>query len=107
MKGTYPIISIQMADLTNDDVLQLARLSKLKLTDEEIETFKRELDEILGYVEKLSEVDVTGLQPTTQVTGLTNVMRNDDIKDYGVSQEELLKNVPQKLGKHIKVRRVL
>lgn len=96
-----------MADLTRDDVLQLAQLSKLSLTEEEITKFQSELDEILGYVEKLSEVDVKGLEPTTQVTGLTNVLRSDDIVDYGISQDELLKNVPNKQGNSIKVRRVL
>ena len=54
-----------MANLTRDDVLQLARLAKLELTEEEIVKFQHELADILGYVEKLSEVDVTGLKPTT------------------------------------------
>lgn len=96
-----------MADLTNDDVLKLARLAKLKLTDKEVEKFKHELSDILGYVEKLSEANVTGLEATTQVTGLTNVMRKDIVKNYGLSQEDLLKNVPQRQGNNIKVRRVL
>lgn len=96
-----------MTKLSREDVLNLAKLSKLELTEEEIEKFRTELSEILGYVEKLSEVDVAGLKPTTQVTGLTNVMRNDVVKNYGLTQQELLKNVPQKQGGDIKVRRVL
>lgn len=96
-----------MTKLSRDDVLNLARLAKLELTEEEIEKFRTELSDILGYVEKLSEADVTGLQPTTQVTGLTNVTRDDVIGDYGVDQQALLKNVPDRQGNSIKVRRVL
>jgi aspartyl-tRNA(Asn)/glutamyl-tRNA(Gln) amidotransferase subunit C len=96
-----------MAQLSRDDVLGLAKLAKLDLTQEEIAKFQTELSEILGYVEKLSEVDVSGLEPTTQVTGLTNVMRKDEVRNYGLTQQELLKNVPSKQGSDIKVRRVL
>lgn len=96
-----------MADLTRDDILKLAQLSKLHLTDAEVDEFTTEISTILGYVEQLQNVDVKGVDPTYQVTGLTNVMRTDTIKDYGVSQKELLKNVPSKLGEQIKVKRVL
>jgi aspartyl-tRNA(Asn)/glutamyl-tRNA(Gln) amidotransferase subunit C len=96
-----------MAQLSRDDVLGLAKLAKLDLTEEEIAKFQTELSEILGYVEKLSEVDVSGLEPTTQVTGLTNVMRKDEVRNYGLTQQDLLKNVPSKQGSDIKVRRVL
>lgn len=96
-----------MADLTKSDVLKLAQLSKLNLTEDEIKSFQKELSDILGYVEKLNEVDVTGLEPTTQVTGLTDVMRPDVVKDYGTPTGKLLQNVPDRQGNSIKVRRVL
>lgn len=96
-----------MANLSKEDVLKLARLSKLELTEEEVSKFQKELVEILGYVEKLSEVDVTDLAPTTQVTGLTNVTRKDIVQKYQADQEALLKNVPARQGNSIKVRRVL
>lgn len=96
-----------MADLTRDDVLKLARLARLELSDDEVEAFKNELDEILQYVEQLNDVDVSGLEPTSQVTGLTNVTRTDTIKDYGYTQVELLKNVPATHDDHIKVKRML
>lgn len=85
----------------------MAKLAKLKLTDQEIEKYQHELSDILGLVEQLNEVDVTGLKPTTQVTGLTDVTRPDVVRDYDISADELLKNVPAKQGKSIKVRRVL
>jgi aspartyl-tRNA(Asn)/glutamyl-tRNA(Gln) amidotransferase subunit C len=96
-----------MAKLSRDDVLKLARLSRLHLTDEEIAQFTDEISAILGYVEQLQKVDLKGVEPTYQVTGLKNVMRPDEIKDYGVSPEELLKNAPATEKGHIKVKRML
>lgn len=96
-----------MAKLSRDDVLKLARLSRLRLSEDEIEQFGSEISEILGYVEQLSEVDTKGLEPTSQVTGLTNVMRADEIVDYGTTQDKLLKNAPAIDKKQFKVKRVL
>jgi aspartyl-tRNA(Asn)/glutamyl-tRNA(Gln) amidotransferase subunit C len=96
-----------MAKLTREDILKLAQLAKLQLDDHEVETFQTEITEILGYVEMLKDVDTDGLEPTYQVTGLTNVTRPDKLKDYGSSQESLLKNVPNLEGKYIKVKRMV
>lgn len=96
-----------MAKLTDDDVLKLARLSRLHLSKPEINRFKDEISTILGYVEQLQKVDLDDLPPTHQVTGLKNIMRPDVIKDYGATPEELLKNAPATKEGHIKVRRVL
>lgn len=97
-----------MSKLSDDDVRYVARLSKFKLTDKESTTFKQELEAILGYVEKLQSVNTDGIEPTAQVTGLTNVMRKDVVASDLVSQEELLKNAPGKdADGHIKVKRVL
>jgi aspartyl-tRNA(Asn)/glutamyl-tRNA(Gln) amidotransferase subunit C len=96
-----------MSKLSRDDVLKLALLSRLKLTDEEIERFRGELSSILEYVEKLDAVDVSGLEPTYQVTGLKNVMRKDETVDYGYKTEDLLKNAPAVQDNQFKVRRVL
>ena len=96
-----------MAKLTREDVLKLARLARLQLSEAEIEEFSEELSEILQYVEQLQAVDVEGLQPTNQVTGLTNVTRPDDIRDYGYEPAELLKNVPSVDDDQIKVRRMI
>ena len=98
---------MHMADLTKDDILKLARLSRLRLSDEEVEEFRGEISEILGYVQMLDKVDTAGLKPTYQVTGLTNVTRDDAVIDYGVSQEELLKNVPARDKNYIKVKRMI
>lgn len=96
-----------MTTLTREDVLKLARLARLDLTDEEVELYRKELSDVLQYVAQLDEVDTDGLQPTTQVTGLKNVMRKDQVQDYGVSPEELLKLAPQSQDGHIKVKRMI
>ena len=85
----------------------MAHLSRLKLTEEEIERSRSELSEILGYVEMLDKVDVSGLEPTYQVTGLKNVMREDDVKKYQASPADLLKNAPAVQGNQFKVKRVI
>jgi aspartyl-tRNA(Asn)/glutamyl-tRNA(Gln) amidotransferase subunit C len=96
-----------MADLTRDDVLKLARLARLQLSDDEVVEFISELSAILKYVEQLDTVDTGGLQPTNQVTGLENVMREDEVKDYGYNPSDLLKNVPSTQDNQIKVKRML
>jgi aspartyl-tRNA(Asn)/glutamyl-tRNA(Gln) amidotransferase subunit C len=96
-----------MADLTREDVLKLARLARLTISDEEVEKYRTELSEILKYVEQLQNADVEGLEPTSQVTGLKNVMREDEIVDYGVTPDDLLRAAPNKEGRHVKVKRMI
>ncbi len=96
-----------MSKLTRDQVLKLAHLSRLKLTDEEIERFRVELSEILTYVEKLDEVDTSGLKPTYQVTGLKNIMRQDEEIEYKAKPKDLLDSAPALENNQYKVKRVL
>jgi aspartyl-tRNA(Asn)/glutamyl-tRNA(Gln) amidotransferase subunit C len=96
-----------MAQLTRDDILKLGRLARLDLSEAEIAEYIVELTEILQYVELLQSVDVTGLEPTHQVTGLINVSRSDEIVDYGYEVSDLLKAVPVVDNDHIKVKRMV
>jgi len=96
-----------MTKLSRDDVLKLATLARISLTGDEVEEFSEELSAILQYVEQLQGVDVSGLEPTNQVTGLTNVMREDVVKDYGYAPADLLKNVPKTQDNQIKVKRMI
>ena len=99
--------SNNMAKLSRGDVLKLAKLAKLSLTPEEVELYREEISEILGYVELLQNVEVDDLIPTYQVTGLKNVTRPDEAIDYKIKREDLLKNVPEVEDGQIKVKRVL
>ncbi|HLG91045.1 MAG TPA: Asp-tRNA(Asn)/Glu-tRNA(Gln) amidotransferase subunit GatC [Candidatus Saccharimonadales bacterium] len=96
-----------MSKLTRDQVLKLAHLSRLKLSDEEIERFSQELSEILTYVEMLDKADTQGLEPTYQVTGLKNVMRDDEVIDYQAKPQNLLAGAPAIEKNQFKVKRVI
>ena len=65
--------------LTKEQVKHVAKLARLGLTDQEVEKFQTELSGILDYVEQLSEVNTDKVLPTAQVTGLSNVMREDEV----------------------------
>lgn len=96
-----------MTTIRLDDVRKLAALSALSLDNEEAERFVGELQHILAFVEQLNEVDTTGVEPTYQVTGLENVWRDDDVVDYKLDRDALLKNAPAHQDGQIKVKRVL
>jgi aspartyl-tRNA(Asn)/glutamyl-tRNA(Gln) amidotransferase subunit C len=89
------------------DVHYIAGLSKIAVSDEEAVKLQAELDTILGYVRQLDSLDTTGVEPTYQVTGLVNVTREDEIIDYGVDQQALLRNTPKSQDNQIKVPKVL
>jgi aspartyl-tRNA(Asn)/glutamyl-tRNA(Gln) amidotransferase subunit C len=95
-----------MAKLSSEDVLKLARLSKLELNDEQLERFRGEIESIMEYVEQLQLIDVSGLEPTSQVSGLTNSMRPDEIQEYQ-KPAELLKNASVSEDGHIKTKRII
>lgn len=76
-----------MSKLTKKEVLHVAELSNLSLTDTEIKKFLPQLTKIIEFVTTLSEVDTSGIDPTSQTTGLTNITREDVIKT-----DEMLKN---------------
>lgn len=97
----------EMTKLSRDDVLRLASLARISLSDDEVNEFSGELSEILQYVEQLGSIDVDSLEPTNQVTGLTNVMRDDEVIDYGYAPLDLLKNVPAVQDNQLKVKRMI
>jgi aspartyl-tRNA(Asn)/glutamyl-tRNA(Gln) amidotransferase subunit C len=98
---------ITPGDFSRNDVLKLARLARIGLDEAEVDDFTREFAAILTYVEQLQAVSIDGLEPTSQVTGLTNVMRPDVPKDYGYKVKDLLTNVPDVESNHIKVKRMI
>jgi aspartyl-tRNA(Asn)/glutamyl-tRNA(Gln) amidotransferase subunit C len=96
-----------MSKLSREDILKLARLSRLELTEDEILQFGEEIGAILEYSAQLHSVDHQGLEPTYQVTGLKDVTRSDEIIDYQASPSDLLKNAPATEGKKFKVKRMV
>ncbi len=93
--------------VTQDDVLRLAQLSSLQLSDDEIATLQTDLGNILGYIEQLGELDTTGVEPTYQVTDLENVWRDDVVQTAAADREALLALAPAQQDNQIKVPKVL
>jgi len=98
---------VEMSTISVSDVKKLAKLSALHVSDDEVATLQAELNHILEYVEQLNSVNTDGVEPTYQVTGLASVTRADTIIDYGVTNEDLLKNAPSAQNGQIKVPRVI
>jgi len=96
-----------MSKLSREDILKLAKLSRLTLTEQEVDQFAEEIGAILEYSAQLHSVDHQGLEPTYQVTGLTDVMRPDEIVDYQANAKDLLKNAPATETNHFKVKRMV
>ena len=96
-----------MTQITRNDVLHLAQLSNLELSDSEIDGLQTDLTNILGYVDQLSQLDTSGVEPTYQVTGLQNVWRDDSVIDYGVKREDMLALSTESAEHQVKVPKVL
>jgi aspartyl-tRNA(Asn)/glutamyl-tRNA(Gln) amidotransferase subunit C len=71
----------------------VAKLARLRLSDEELEHVGTQLSSILDYVDMIQEINLEGVPPTAQVTGLTSVMRPDEVHQV-LSREESLQNAP-------------
>lgn len=88
------------------DVSHVAKLANLPLSDKEKKKFESQLSSILDYVAQLEKVDTKGVEPTSQVTGLENVTR-DDNPSPSLSQEEVLENTKSKHNGMFKVPAIL
>ncbi len=96
-----------MASISKDEVVHLAHLSNITLTDDEVESMQADLENILQYISQLSDLDTTGVEPTYQVNELQNIDRPDEVIDYGVTREGLLATAPEQLDNQIKVPKVI
>lgn len=85
------------------EVDHLAKLAHLGLSQEELKKLQKDLEEFLDYAERLQEVEVSGIQPIGHITGLENVEREDMEAEKLASADEVLKGVPEKEGRWVKV----
>lgn len=69
-----------MAKINEEQVRHVAHLARLAVTDEEVAQFTVQLEKILGFAEQLNELDTTGVEPTTHVLDLKNVLRKDEVR---------------------------
>ncbi len=89
-----------MPNLSPDQVRHIAKLARLRLSDEEVEKLSKELTSILGYVDMLQEVDTKGVEATAQVTGQENSFRTDEIRPNSTSPDALLATSPLSIAEH-------
>lgn len=92
--------------ITSKDVKHIASLSRLYLSDKEIETFSRQLSSIIEYVEQLNSLDTSNIEPTSHVIPLNNVMR-EDIPAASLAVEDALKNAPDSTEKFYRVPKII
>ncbi|MBI2012369.1 Asp-tRNA(Asn)/Glu-tRNA(Gln) amidotransferase subunit GatC [Candidatus Curtissbacteria bacterium] len=78
----------------NLDIDYVTNLANLPLSQSEKKVLRPQLEEILGYISKLNEIDTTGVEPTDHITGLENIVREDKPAP-SLSQEDALKNAPK------------
>lgn len=92
--------------ISMQDVEHVAKLARLELTAEEKEVFNGQLNAILKYAEKLNELDTDGIEPTSHVLPVMNVMREDEVRP-SLPIEKVLLNAPDEEDGQIKVPAVL
>ena len=92
--------------ISREDVVHVARLARLALTDAELETMREQLNAILSHIDALRGVDTAGIEPTSHAVPQFNVMRDDDPRPC-LSVEEMLANAPDRAGDFFRVPRII
>ncbi len=93
--------------LDAEEIDKIAELSRLDLTEEEKEMYAKQLSVVFDYVKILQEVDTEGVAETCQVTGLEDVLRNDDVLECEEEvKEKLIKEFPDRTDNLLKVKQV-
>jgi aspartyl-tRNA(Asn)/glutamyl-tRNA(Gln) amidotransferase subunit C len=93
-------------EINEAQVRHVAKLSRLKLTDEQAALYTRQLGSILDYIKKLNELDTAGVEPTAHAAPLRSVLR-EDVARPGMGVDKVLQNAPDSDGEFFKVPRVL
>ena len=92
--------------LSREEVLHIARLARLGLTETDVDRFSEQISNILENFEILQEVDTSGVTPTAQSIALQNIVKGDEVT-ASLPQSEILANAPRKEGEFFRVRPVL
>ncbi len=92
--------------LSTEDVRAIADLARLDLSDEEVQLYQQQLSAILGYFQKLEELDTSHIDPTSSVLPLTNVLR-PDLAGAALPLDDVVANAPDSDGEQFRVRAVL
>lgn len=96
-----------MSELSADEIRHIARLSRISVSDDTLEQMRIDVGRVLHLVDELQAAQTEGVKPTSQVTGLYDVLRADEVKSSPVSPDELLQRAPRQANGYIIVKRVL
>ena len=88
------------------NIEKVARLARLELSEDEMETFGNQLEQILTYMEQLNRLDTTGVEPTSHAIPIYNIFREDEVKS-SLAQEEVLTIAPDEEDGHFKVPKII
>ncbi|MGQ9661404.1 MAG: Asp-tRNA(Asn)/Glu-tRNA(Gln) amidotransferase subunit GatC [Kiritimatiellia bacterium] len=92
--------------LAQIDVQYVARLARIKLSQDELRAFQTQLEQIVAYVRKLQELNLEGVEPTTHVVPLCNVFRRDEPAP-GLDSTDILRNAPEQGSGQILVPKIV
>lgn len=93
-------------EITNDIVDRVATLAKLEFKPEERELIKNDLNKIIDFIDQINNIDTEGVEPLIHMNNEVNVLR-EDIAEVTITQQEALKNAPQKDSDYFKIPKVL
>ena len=92
--------------MTDFKLKHIARLARLHFKDEELKVFESQIENILSFVEKLKEVNVDGIEPTSHPLEISNVFREDEVKP-SLPITEFLKHSPKSKGRFFEVPKIV
>ncbi|MCH7906745.1 MAG: Asp-tRNA(Asn)/Glu-tRNA(Gln) amidotransferase subunit GatC [Chloroflexi bacterium] len=92
--------------MTADDVRHIAALTRLGLSDDEVDMMREQLSSILKVFESLQQVDTDGVEPTDHTTEVRTVMREDEAHE-SLTREQILDNAPDSEAGYVRVRPIL
>ena len=95
-----------MTKISSSDVRKVAKLARLELPEDQIETYTEQLEEILSYVDQLQEIDTKNIPPTTRAVEVVNAMREDRVV-FDDSREDILNQAPHREGDFFRVPKIL
>ena len=106
LRQTLFLQQLQLMTITDEMMDNLSKLARLQFTNEEKQELKADLEKMIEFMDRLKNIDTTGVQPALHITDVVNVLREDEIKEQITASEGLL-NAPLKEGRFFKVPKVI
>ena len=93
-------------EISKEEILHIAKLASLKIREEEIEEYRKNLQDILNFAKTIDSVDTNNLEETNGATTNINFLREDEVKEFG-DKEKLMQNAPDQEKNMFKIPKVL